>query len=302
MRSPISLQSALRAIKICRVLFLLAAASQAQTLDEADQLLQSARWPEALRAFTSLAKEHPGDGKVWTGLGEAQIQTRDLAAAATSFKTAEQLGYRRVLNQVNQARVAALQSDSAKVYALFQGIVDDGNGGRARVAIAVSPEFQALSHQPRFVEFVKEKMAPCTKPEYRQFDFWLGDWTVQDTAGNVVGHNTVTSEQDGCLLVEHWRSGEGWQTGSSFNYFDIRDQKWHQLYIDNSGNAGAFPAMAGVFSEGKMTLYTDRGSSPLSRWIWEMVPGKGVRQMAEQSTDQGKTWQTFWDSMYVKQP
>jgi len=32
---------------------------------------------------------------------------------------------------------------------------------------------------------------------YRQFDFWIGDWPVQNPAGKQVGDNLVTSEQDG---------------------------------------------------------------------------------------------------------
>jgi hypothetical protein len=81
----------------------------------------------------------------------------------------------------------------------------------------------------------------------------------------------------------------------------VRDQKWHQLYLDNSGNAGAFPAMAGNFVEGKMVLVSDENQKPVSRWTWYVLePGK-VRQMAEQSTDGEKTWKIIWDSVYVKQ-
>jgi hypothetical protein len=37
-----------------------------------------------------------------------------------------------------------------------------------------------------------------------------------------------------------------------------------------------------------------------SRWTWyTLVPNK-VRQMAEQSADNQKTWNITWDSVYVK--
>jgi len=102
------------------------------------------------------------------------------------------------------------------------------------------------------------------------------------------------------LLVEHWKSAEGVQTGSSFNYYDIRDKKWHQLYIDNSGNAGAFPAMAGSLEDGKMVLLTNEKDGTLSRWTWYVIKPGTVRQMAEQTTDAGKHWHTTWDSTYQK--
>lgn len=145
-----------------------------------------------------------------------------------------------------------------------------------------------------------EKQAPCRSPEYRQFDFWVGDWDVRAPNGASVGHNMVTLEQDGCLLVEHWTAKDGGQTGTSFNYYDIRDKKWHQLYLDNSGNAGAFPAMAGNLIAGKMVLLTDEKQSPLFRWTWYALgPGK-VRQMAEKSSDGQKRWNIVWDSVYLK--
>src|ERR1700693_1348918 len=59
-------------------------------------------------------------------------------------------------------------------------------------------------------------------PEYRQFDFWLGDWDVYSPDGPSVGANLVTSEQDGCLLIEHWTASTGGETGTSFNYYDVR--------------------------------------------------------------------------------
>ena len=88
-------------------------------------------------------------------------------------------------------------------------------------------------------------------------------------------------------------------TGTSFNYYDVRDKKWHQLYLDNSGNAGNYPAMGGSLLDGKMVRLTDDTNKTLTRWTWYvMEPGK-VKQMAELSTDHGKTWKTIWNSAYV---
>jgi hypothetical protein len=143
------------------------------------------------------------------------------------------------------------------------------------------------------------KAAPCDAAEYRQFDFWIGDWEVHDPAGNVVGANKVTREQDGCLLVEHWTSSRAKETGTSFNYYDIRDKKWHQLYLSNSGNAGAFPAMAGQLKDGKMVLISDESATPVFRWTWYVISPGHVRQMAERSNDSQKSWKVIWDSIYV---
>ena len=144
-----------------------------------------------------------------------------------------------------------------------------------------------------------KSLVACQAPEFRQFDFWIGNWTVENPSGQKVGDNLITREQDGCILIEHWKSGRGFETGTSFNYYDIRDKKFHQIYFDNSGNAGAYPPMAGSLMDNKMVMVSDENASPVFRWTWYVLsPGK-VRQMAEQSNDGQKTWQIVWDSVYI---
>jgi len=285
---------------LCLCFSLVTAAQQSPAMQAAGELFNQSKWPEAAKAYADITAREPKNGAAWTNLGESLLQQHKPAAAAEAFQHAIQAGFRPVLNQVNVARAFADAHDRAKVLSLLQQVVDSGNGGRMRPIILSSTEFNVLANDPDFKKLL-DKMRPCTSPEYRQFDFWIGDWDVQ-VQGQSAGHNLVTLEQDGCLLVEHWRASTGGQTGSSFNYYDVRDKKWHQLYIDNSGNAGAFPAMAGSLVGDKIVLYTDPGVSPVSRWTWYVVsPGK-VRQMAEQSTDGQKTWNITWDSIYVKMP
>ena len=56
----------------------------------------------------------------------------------------------------------------------------------------------------------------CASPEYRQFDFWLGDWDVFDMGStNRTAHVRVESILDGCVLREHYEDGSG-TVGESF--------------------------------------------------------------------------------------
>jgi len=268
--------------------------------DEGAKFAAQSKWPESEAAYRSAVSRNASDGQAWTGLGEAQLQQHKLADAQDSFDHAIALHYRGLVNRIDRARAFALAGNSAQVYVTFKDIIAAKYGGAARPIILSSPEFAGLTASLEFQELVNHQMKPCLAPEFRQFDFWLGDWKVSDPTGTYAGDNLVTSEQDGCLLVEHWKSSSGAETGTSFNYFDVRDKKWHQLYIDNSGNAGAFPAMAGELKDGKMTLLTAATDAPLSRWTWYSLDSNRVRQMAEQSTDGGKTWSITWDSVYVK--
>ena len=264
----------------------------------ADSLFAAQKWAEALAAYTPVMSAEPANGPAWTNVGESQLQLGHFDDAIAAFAKAENLKFRPMLNIINQARAYAAKRDDAHVMTSIQRVIDGGAGGALKGYILGSTEFNRLTNDTRWQALVAQ-MKPCTSAPFRQFDFWIGDWDVYGAQGGLAGHNLVTLEQDGCLLVEHWTSSAGGQTGTSFNYYDIRDKKWHQLYIDNSGNAGAFPAMAGVFENGKLVLYTDDTNNTLSRWTWYlMAPGK-VKQMSEVSRDHGKTWQINWNSVYV---
>jgi hypothetical protein len=274
---------------------------QPSTMQSADEFFSQSNWADAAAAYSAIVAKEPANGAAWQNLGESLLQQHKDKEAAEAFERAISVPYRPLVNHLNLARVYADARDPEKTIVQLQFLVDSGQGGRLRPLVLSSPEFAPLKSDTEFQNLL-EKMAPCRSAEYHKFDFWVGNWDVRAPNGGAsVGHNVVTSEQEGCLVVEHWAASTGGQTGTSFNYYDVRDKKWHQLYLDNSGNAGAFPAMAGDLVGGKMVLVSDESQSPVSRWTWYVVePGK-VRQMAEQSTDGEKTWNVTWDSVYVKQ-
>jgi hypothetical protein len=74
----------------------------------------------------------------------------------------------------------------------------------------------------------------CSGDEYRQFDFWIGDWEVLDEDGTRQGPNRIEVILDGCALEESWVGTTG-SVGRSFNTFDRQTGRWHQTWVDNSG-------------------------------------------------------------------
>lgn len=148
---------------------------------------------------------------------------------------------------------------------------------------------------------------PCSGPEYRQFDFWLGEWDVFGPAGQKIGTNSITSMNGGCVVYESWRDARG-GTGNSFNYYEAKTKRWHQFWVNSNGNAAPLSAapdgtpmpMSGKLVDGAMVLQSPAGVKPLNRWTWSKVDGGKVRQHAEQSTDDGKTWTTVFDGLYVR--
>lgn len=75
----------------------------------------------------------------------------------------------------------------------------------------------------------------CQSEKHKEFDFWLGDWDVYNEKGKLVGTNSITKMQNGCVLQENWVSKTSSNTGTSYNYFDKQDKTWNQVWVDNSG-------------------------------------------------------------------
>ena len=275
-----------------------ASAQQVSASQSADTLFADSKWEQAARAYEEITAKDQMNGPAWQKLGECDLQMKRFDDAISAFQHAVDLKYRPLMTKVDIARAYAAKTDTRRALNVLKEVAATGQGPRLRGYIASAGEFQQLRGNAEYQEFLKSTV-PCQGAEFRQFDFWIGDWSVHNPAGQKVGDNLITREQDGCLLVEHWKSGRGVESGTSFNYFDIRDKKFHQIYFDNSGNAGAYPPMAGSVVDSKMVMISDEKASPVFRWTWYVIsPGK-VRQMAEQSDDQQKTWRVIWDSTYI---
>src|SRR6266498_4873900 len=46
--------------------------------------------------------------------------------------------------------------------------------------------------------------ASCTAPQYRQFDFWLGDWDLVGAEDRKSAEDKVVQVLGGCALQENW--------------------------------------------------------------------------------------------------
>ncbi|MDH5315289.1 MAG: hypothetical protein OEW44_02310 [Gemmatimonadota bacterium] len=139
----------------------------------------------------------------------------------------------------------------------------------------------------------------CDSPEHRQFDFWIGEWTVT-AAGKPAGHNLITLEEDGCVLHEHW-TGAGGGTGQSFNFYDRQDGQWHQLWIDN---AGQVLRLAGQYEQDEMRLAGEsRGRDGVlieNRLTFSRNPDGSVRQLWVSRRPGQPEWTVVFDGLYVR--
>jgi hypothetical protein len=140
----------------------------------------------------------------------------------------------------------------------------------------------------------------CTASEYRQFDFWLGNWEVQRPDGKRAGTNRIESILDGCVLRESWTDVSGSQ-GTSYNIYDRARGRWHQTWVSDRG---ALLQLDGKFEGGRMRLEGERPNSAgvvvRHRITWEQTAPGRVRQLWESSTDGGASWTVAFDGRYLK--
>src|SRR5262249_6372631 len=133
--------------------------------------------------------------------------------------------------------------------------------------------------------------APCSKPEFRQFDFFAGDWDTFDIGSptKIVARNRVTIVLGGCVIHEAYEQTDG-LVGESFSLYDSTSGKWHQSWVTNRG--GLLLLDGGLEGNRMVLTATEKGAdgtSSLLRGIWWRV-GSTVREKAERSKDGGRTW------------
>ncbi len=142
---------------------------------------------------------------------------------------------------------------------------------------------------------------PCkSKPEYRQFDFWVGEWDVKNPQGKLAGTNSVQLILSDCVLFENWTSARG-GNGKSFNVYNAAKGKWQQTWVDNSGGV---LELTGEFKDNEMRFTGETpapgGKKTLERLTFTKINSDRVRQLWEQSNDGGKTWIVTFDGTYIR--
>ena len=155
----------------------------------------------------------------------------------------------------------------------------------------------------------------CSGPEFRQFDFWIGEWDVvpnpatasanasPPSAAGQPASNVVERAHHGCVLIENWDDRQG-GTGQSFNIYDRVSKRWHQTWVDSNGSLHQY---WGELADGKMVFMGEvplpsssrfQGRRTIRLLFAPMGPDK-VRQFSESLNADG-TWSVNYDLIYVR--
>jgi hypothetical protein len=135
----------------------------------------------------------------------------------------------------------------------------------------------------------------CCSEEYRQFDFWIGEWEVSNEKG-LAGKSSITLSGDSCTVLEKWSSATSSFSGTSRNFYDMDEKQWKQVWTDNQGGS---LNLSGGLIDGAMVL-TSTQDSTMDRITWRPYDEGSVRQHWERSDNLGKDWTTLFDGLYRK--
>ncbi|MBK9164580.1 MAG: tetratricopeptide repeat protein [Acidobacteria bacterium] len=268
---------------------------------EADAAYQKKDWKAALPLYEKIASAEPNDFGPKYRLGVCLIglsRYRDAIGPLEIVMTASP----NPVFATALARAFAGAKEAGKMFEVLEQATK--LGGIPATTLDGSAEFAAFRSDDKFVELSNRldiAANPCNgSPEFRQFDFWIGEWDAKNAQGLTVGSSSIELILSNCVIFENWNTPVN--SGKSFNVFNRNDKKWYQTWVDDKGNINHY---TGTLIDGKMVMI---GESPnvtprtLLRMTFSKLPDGGVRQLGESSTDDGKTWTQRYDFTYVRKP
>lgn len=144
-------------------------------------------------------------------------------------------------------------------------------------------------------------LAGCSAPEYRQLDFWLGDWDTFDPGDSKmsIARTHVDLIAEGCAIHELYQQTDGLIGDSILSYDPVR-KVWQQTWVTNHGS---LMVIVGSLKDGALTLegemHVRDGKSLQQRIVWK-PEGSGVRESSVMSKNGGKTWEPAFDVLFQK--
>ena len=152
---------------------------------------------------------------------------------------------------------------------------------------------------------------PCSGPEYRQLDFWVGEWDVEFTnPDSSIGKatNRITKDAYGsCVIKEHFVQPGGAPDGGdfiggSYSIYDAQTKSWRQMWVDDAG--GMFDLRGGPVRGQRhrfeLVNIEPRGPKQATmRMIWEDVTADSLT-WRWQSRNQDGSWTDRWVLRYKR--
>jgi tetratricopeptide (TPR) repeat protein len=262
-------------------------------------------WSKSASLYEKLTQAHPEIPRLWFRLGTSLQELGQLDRALDVYQKALAAGAPPLYAEYSIATVYAQRKEFGKAFEHLDKALQAGYNKPEQ--LSTDPYLEALRTDPRFAKLVEQanrNLKPCAfTAENRQFDFWVGEWSVETTNGAVpAGQSRIEKTLADCVILENWQSNGNPYSGKSYNIYNSSLKRWEQFWVDNVGGNIFF---YGGLKDGVMDYWTDELPQPdgtkLKRHLqfFALGPDK-VRQFSQGSTDNGKTWHVEYDFTYIR--
>ncbi len=262
-----------------------------------NQLFVQGDYEECLKQSRVILDKDLENATAYFFKGASLVRLQNYKDAETPLQKAKEYGYQPMIAvNVNLLRVYAGQKQTDTFLKLLNNLA---NGGFSAQAFLNNKMFSYLSDNEDYRK-IKNKILknayPCKYDErHKKLDFWVGEWDVfmNDTK---LANSKITKDKSGCTVHEDYRTLRGFY-GSSINYFDSADSLFTQIWIDQRNNLTNYKEVGS--KEGYLQMQADQGGGSLARMTWQYnADDDSVLQVAEASSDSGKTWSPTFTGLY----
>ena len=153
--------------------------------------------------------------------------------------------------------------------------------------------------------FGQNNQSPCTVPEAKQFDFWVGEWNAF-WDDSLRGANSIEKIFGNCTVQENFTDLKTNYLGKSWSVYNSNSGIWQQTWVDNKGG---YIHLTGGMNGDSMILKTAEQQVPshvsstgkmINRMVYYNIRPDSFNWSWEASTDGGMNWKPNWQIRYVR--
>src|SRR4029077_6140008 len=212
--------------------------SVSQAASGAAAAYDAKNWSESAKLYGGITQTGPNP-QAWYRLGVSLNKTGEQDKAIEAFEKARTMGTPPQFVEYGLAAVFVSKKDKEKAFEHLEKAAQ--NGWSQPEQLSADPDLAELKPDPRFgkiLELVTHNQKPCAyAAENRQFDFWLGEWSVVTSQGATpAGDSRIELILGDCVVQENWTSkGNIGYSGKSYNIYNAALKRWEQYWVDNAG-------------------------------------------------------------------
>lgn len=240
----------------------------------ADKAYTTQDWGSAESQYSVLTRRQLENARFWYRLGVSARGNKHFELAVKALQKAKTLSTGKGLPApLADYEIATTYAGMGNGALVLKSLESSANGGFMQPAqLEKDAEWNSLLVNDQFIALAKQvqhNAAPCNAAEYKQFDFWLGDWDVTSAADGVHrGSSHISRVMNGCVVWENWNICRPPYFGKSYNTWNSNAKRWEQYWVDTSG--------------GVMFLHGRLKDNVMDRWT-DDVPQTGGRNAAPPS-------------------